>query len=123
MAYKLSGRQSRGILLTLSLLSGAFAQSTNYTISTVAGTGNGDGGPAVASGLAAPQGLAVDAAGNLYIADPKANCVRKVGADGTIITFAGTGRSAFSGDGGPATSAALNNPAAVAVDRSGAVYI
>src|SRR5258708_6997573 len=101
----------------------AFGQSASYNISTVAGIGNRDGGPATAALLAAPQGLALDSAGSLYIADAKANRVRKVGPDGTISTIAGMGTAAFGGDSGPAVAARLNNPSALAVDRSGNVYI
>jgi sugar lactone lactonase YvrE len=96
---------------------------------TVAGDGGsklGDGGPATEAGLCDPADVAFDAAGNMYIADtgvycsgPGANTFRKVDPDGTITTVAGTGEPGFSGDGGPATKARLNNPIAVAVDREG----
>ncbi|HTU36077.1 MAG TPA: hypothetical protein VMF66_19920 [Candidatus Acidoferrum sp.] len=83
-----------------------------------------DGGPAKNAQLAGPAGLAFDAANNLYFADARANLVRKVGADGNISTVAGNGRQSYSGDGGLATSASLNFPWGVAVDkRSGAIYI
>ena len=92
-------------------------------ISTVAGNGvyglGGDGGPATAAMLAHPTFVSIDAAGNLYIADTCGARVRKVAVDGTISTVAG----APVGDGGPATSAFLNRPDAVAVDASGALYI
>jgi hypothetical protein len=98
--------------------------SPNGTIETVAGTGeqgfSGDGGPATSAKLFAPRGLAVDTRKNLYIAEY--GSVRKVSPDGTITTFAGGGNHGY-GDGGPATSAALNwNPAGVALDRGGSVY-
>ena len=98
------------------------------TISTVAGTGTaafaGDGGSATAASLNGPNDVAVDAAGNLYIADELSNRIRKVTADtGYISTVAGTGSAGFSGDGGLATSAALNSPAGVAVDAAGNLYI
>jgi sugar lactone lactonase YvrE len=96
------------------------------TITTVAGTGvagfSGDGGPATAAQLSAPQQLAVGS-GNLYIADTSNNRVRRVDlATGTITTFAGTGTSGFSGDGGPATAAQLNYPVGLAIG-SGNLYI
>jgi len=98
------------------------------TVTTIAGTGRvgpvtGDGGPATSATLWNPHSVAVDGKGNLYIAGTSNQRVRKVSADGTITTIAGTGRPGFSGDGGPATSARLRNPYGVAVDGHGNVYI
>ena len=99
----------------------------NGTITTVAGTGvrgyTGDNGPASQAQLAAPNGVAVDAADNLYIADYSNNRVRKVGLNGVISTVAGNGSAGYSGDGGPATSASLRNPWDVAVAANGTIYI
>ncbi len=96
------------------------------TIMTVAGDGtagfSGDGGPAAGSRLNHPMGVAVDAGGNLYIADSGNNVVRKV-SGGVITTVAGNGTAGTTGDGGPATSAQLESPNAVAVDSAGALYI
>lgn len=97
-------------------------------ITTFAGNGSygstGDGGLAVDAGLEQPQGLFVDGSGNLYIADPAGNVVRKVSSStGIISTIAGTGTQGYSGDGGPATSAQLNSPIAVTLDGAGNVYI
>ncbi len=96
-------------------------------ISTVAGDGTrgfgGDGGPAVAAQLNRPQGMAVDGAGNLYIADSSTNRIRKVDAAGVISTVAGDGTRGFGGDGGPATAAQLNSPSGVALDGAGNLYI
>ena len=79
------------------------------TISTIAGTGErgfgGDGGPAVQAQLQSPNGVALDGAGNLYIADTRNNRIRKVDSAGTISTIAGTGERGFGGDGGPAGGA------------------
>jgi sugar lactone lactonase YvrE len=97
------------------------------TIDTIAGTGkpglSGDGGPARKAKLTSPHGVAVDRKGNVYFVDITHNRVRKVDTRGKISTFAGTGKSGFSGDGGPARKAKLNSPWAVATDRSGNVYI
>ena len=98
-----------------------------YIILTVAGNGStgvlGDGGPATSASLYEPEGVAVDAAGNLYIADTNFNRIRKVSADGTISTVAGNGSDGYLGDGGPATIAVLNLPNEVAVDAAGNLYI
>lgn len=101
--------------------------STGY-ISTIAGDGtqgySGDGGSALSAELGYPQGIAVDSAGNIYIADYVDNCIRKVTAStGDISTMAGNGTAGYSGDGGQAKSAQLNEPNGVAVDSSGNVYI
>ena len=94
---------------------------------TIAGNGNasyfGDGGPATKGSVNQPQGVAVDAAGNVYIADTLNHAVRKVTPDGVINTLAGTGNPGYSGDGGPANKARLSLPSAVAVDANGNVYV
>jgi hypothetical protein len=83
----------------------------------------GDDGPAIDAGITA-AGVAVDAAGNVYIADDGASRIRKVAAGtGVITTIAGSGTYGYDGDGGPATAAALANPNAVAVDAAGNVLI
>ncbi len=95
-------------------------------ISTVAGGASslGDGGPAVEARLSSPHGVAVDGAGNLYIADAGNDRIRKVdAATGIITTLAGTGVEEFSGDGGLATLAGLRTPSAVALDAAGNIYI
>jgi uncharacterized protein (TIGR03437 family) len=96
------------------------------TITTVAGTGSysfsGDGGPAVLATFQRPEGVALDSAGNLYVADVYNNRIRKV-SNGNITTVAGNGTAAWSGDGGPATSASLQNPRALTVAGNGDLYI
>ena len=95
-------------------------------ISTVAGNGSagfsGDGGPATAAQLDALDGVAVDSAGNLYIADSFNFRIRKVTTAGVINTVAGNGTPGFTGDGGPATAAQLGNTTGVAVDSAGNLY-
>ncbi|MEA2874723.1 MAG: hypothetical protein QOH67_5081 [Hyphomicrobiales bacterium] len=111
----------------LLVYSTAGRSQTKFTISTVAGNGaaaySGDGGSAINAGLNDPNGVAVDAAGNLYIAEYLGERVRKVATNGTITTVAGTGVLGFSGDGGPATMASLNGPFRVALDRAGNLYV
>ena len=84
---------------------------------------SGDGGPAVDAALGDPMGVAVDAAGNVYIADTFNSLIRKVTPDGIISTVAGDGIQAYYGDGNIATQAALYFPHDVTVDSSGDVYI
>ena len=100
--------------------------STGF-ISTIAGDGtagySGDGFAANLAKLHAPFGVAVDASGNVYIADMANYCIRKVNTSGVISTIAGTLNGGFSGDGGLATSARFYFPLGVDVDASGNVYI
>ena len=96
----------------------------SYTIQTVAGTSDvGDGGPAASAAIGDAQGVAVDAAGNVFLADTYDNRVRKITPDGKIATVAGDGSPGFRGDGGPASAARLNNPYGIAIDRAGNLYI
>jgi sugar lactone lactonase YvrE len=101
---------------------------TTGIVTTVAGTGTagyaGDGGPALSARLNAPQRLAIDSVGNIYIADSDNNAVRRVAASsGIITTVAGTGTGGFRGDGGPGTSALLRKPRGVALDGDRVLYI
>jgi uncharacterized protein (TIGR03437 family) len=83
---------------------------------------SGDNGPASSAQLNSPAGVAVDSAGNLYIADTQNQRIRKV-SNGVITTLAGNGTYGFSGDNGPATSAQLNDPSGIAVDSAGNLYV
>jgi uncharacterized protein (TIGR03437 family) len=97
------------------------------TISTWAGSGTagstGDNGAATSAALYLPFGVAVDADGNVFIAEFGGNRVRKVNSGGAIATVAGAGTAGYTGDGGPASAAQLTNPKAVAVDANGNIYI
>ena len=96
-------------------------------IQTVGGNGypgySGDGGPFAGAQFYYPKGLAIDAAGNLYIADFGNSVIRKVAVNGTITTVAGNGAPGYLGDGSAATNAELNFPEDVAVDSKGDLYI
>ncbi len=100
----------------------------NGGLALLAGTSrlgfSGDGGQATAAQLNNPQGLAVDSSGSIYIADSGNNRIRKITTGGsTITTFAGNGTAAYSGDGGQASAAALNNPQGLAIDIAGNLYV
>ena len=96
-------------------------------MSTVAGTGtagySGDGGQAASAALNGPQAVALDGSGNVYIADTKNNRIRKINSSGVISTVAGTGTAGYSGNGGAAALAMINQPRSVAVDGIGNIYI
>jgi trimeric autotransporter adhesin len=101
--------------------------SRTGAVATFAGNGTagfgGDGGAAGSAQLSYPTGLAIDKAGNLYIADTGNNRVRRVTPEGVISTVAGSGAVGYDGDRGPATSAKINGPTGVAVDGAGNLYI
>jgi len=106
-----------------------FKVDPNNTITRVAGVStvrgySGDGGPATSAQLNYPERIAIDSVGNIYFADESNSRVRKVTiATGIITTIAGNGTFAYSGDGGPATSASLNFPVGLAFDGAGNLYI
>ena len=101
--------------------------NTSGIISTIAGCGargySGDGGAATLAEFYYPSGVAVDVSGNLYIADESNNCIREVNPDGLISTIAGNGIAGYSGDGGLAAFAELDNAAGVGIDKTGNIYI
>jgi sugar lactone lactonase YvrE len=106
---------------------GGVRRIASGTITTIAGTGtlsySGDGGPASAAQFSAISGIAVDAQGNVYVADTSNDAIRLFPLGGTVSTIAGNGTQGYTGDGGPATVAKLNNPTGVAVSASGNVYV
>lgn len=97
------------------------------TIDTVAGNGqrgsSGDGGNPRSAEFFAPVGVAISPDGSLFIADANNNRVRRIDHGGNLVTFAGSGRAGFGGDGGPATAADLKLPTGLAFDNAGNVYI
>src|SRR5271155_2675582 len=100
---------------------------TTGTLTVAAGNGTvgytGDGGPATSAALNHPEGVFVDTAGNIFIADTDNSVIREVAAsNGNITTVAGNGKAGYSGDGGPATSAQLNDPYSVFVDSAGNIF-
>jgi len=116
-------------LLTLGIacLLSCVQVSAQKIIVTIAGTGNpgfsGDSSQAIAAQFNFPSSVAVDRAGNIYVADLLNNRVRKINTAGIITTIAGNGVAGYSGDGGPATSAQLNHPYRIAIDTIGNVYV
>lgn len=128
-------RRAVTIASILSVLAGLITVTANPLtakaalgdINAFAGTGtwgfSGDGGPATAAEVNNPNGVAEDAAGNVYIADTQNHRIRKVDPSGTISTYAGTGTAGFSGDGGPAAAAELNGPAWLGIDSAGNLLV
>jgi sugar lactone lactonase YvrE len=113
-----------GNLYIADLINQRVRKVSGGVITTIAGGGTslGDGGAATGAQLFQPEAVAVDSTGNVYIADPGASRVRKI-TSGVITTIAGTGTAGYTGDSGPATSAEIGWPAALAVDTLGNVYI
>jgi uncharacterized protein (TIGR03437 family) len=99
----------------------------NSVFTVVAGTGtssfSGDGGPAIRATFNNPVGIALDATGNLYVADSNNGRIRKITTDGNIFTIAGRGGASYTGDNGPALSATFSFPRSVVVDSQGNVYV
>ncbi len=95
-------------------------------ITTFAGTGSvgytGDGGVATSATFNYPSGIATDVLGNIYVTDINNSAIRKINSSGMITTIAGIGTVGYSGDGGPATSAALHSPGGICLDTAGNIY-
>lgn len=111
--------------LVVILIPAGFSQypTTPYKSTIIAGGGPPDGTAATLVALSAVQGVAVDGSGNLYVASGPQNRVYIIAPGGLISTVAGNGAYGYSGDGGPAVSAQLSNPSAVAIDGAGNLYI
>ena len=110
-----------GLLATVLPVLGA---TPEYSIKTVAGSDNvGDGGPAAQAYFGALEGIARGPDGSLYLADTGEQRIRRVTPDGVIHSIAGTGAPGYSGDGGPATAAALNAPYGLALDAAGRLFV
>jgi len=114
-------------LLVAAAIQLADAGAWAHSLAPFAGTGAtaplGDGGPASQATFKEPAGLAVDAAGNVFVADTGNNRIRRIGADGIVSTVAGDGTAGYNGDRIAATQARLNAPLSVAVDAQGDLYI
>ncbi len=115
------------IFLCLALAFCSAARAAEWTISTVAGTGtaggSGDGGPATAAQVDNPFGLTRGPDGALWFCEYTGQRIRKVDADGSIHTMAGTGTKGYTGDGGPALQASFNLPHEIRFDKAGNYYI
>lgn len=115
--------RSVGVLILLVSL-GGYASEKPYAIRTIAGSDySGDGGSAVSAPLRQLEGIAVDPAGNVYVADSGDNRVRRITPGGVIQSVAGDGHPGFRGDGGAAGQAQLRSPYGLALDRAGNLYI
>src|SRR5262245_35141384 len=118
----------RFVVCLMAVVVATAAEGPSGEMGTAVGTGragyDGDGGPAREAALNNPFDVAFDAAGNLYLSDTFNHCVRRVDArSGVITTVAGDGKAGFSGDGGPATMARLNEPYGVGLDRGGNLFV
>jgi hypothetical protein len=116
------------LTLTLLLVAGATADGPAPRIDTIVGTGtagfSGDGGPATRAQLNQPFHCTLDDRDNLYVADSANHCIRKLDLKtGILTTVAGTGKKGYTGDGGPATRATMNEPYALDVDAEGNLFV
>ena len=115
------------IVLILSAASWTSAWGQTYIISTYAGNGVsgylGDGSTVASAEFSSPEAVAIDASGNIYIADTNNNRIRKVDTSGNLTTYAGNGTAGYLGDAAAATAAELNKPSGLVIDSSGNLYI
>ena len=121
-----SGNQVLGTAYLSGVGQGGLGVFSPGEVVTAAGSGAWkvvQDGPALSAGLFLPTSVALDGAGNLYIADSLHNRIRKVDTTQTMTTIAGNGASTYTGDGGPAAGATLNTPSGVAVDGAGNLFI
>lgn len=118
-----------GNLIAADISNRVFRISTaNGSIEVIAGTGHfgfsGDGGPAIKAELSAPDAVALDQVGDIFVADSGNSRIRRIDArTGIITTVVGSRKRGITGDGGPALEASLENPDSIAVDRSGNLYV
>ena len=120
---RLNSKLLATLLLTFSLQALVASPVTAQTVETVAGGFVGDGGAATEASFVLPEFVVQDPSGNVYISDLFAHRIRKVTPAGIISTYAGTGISGYSGDGGPATSAMLRGPTGLTIDSAGNLII
>ena len=115
------------LLLLASALLAAHSPLTAASLRTIAGTGvkgfSGDGGPANAAQINNPFGVVRGPDGNLWFCEYGGQRIRTISSSGTIRTVAGNGQTGYTGDGGPATAASLNQPHEIRFDRAGDLYI
>ncbi len=125
--FGVAGGRAGHAYFASSSLNSVFRLDPSGVVTRVAGTSrmgySGDGGPAINAQLTDPNGLAMDRAGNLFIADSGNHRIRRVSTDGIISTVAGSGACCFSGDGGPAVSAAMDYPFGLTVDEAGNLFV
>ncbi len=127
MAYRLAVDESGNLFFPDYLNNRIRKISNTGIITTIAGNGvsgnSGDGGPAIAASTDPPYAITVDVLGNVYFSNYFTHYIRKISTTGIITTIAGTGTSGFSGNGGPAISAQLNNPEGLKADACGNLFI
>jgi len=117
---------TRLVLVLLITLTGSWSRSATWTVSDFAGVGKkgstGDGGPAAKAVISEVYGICRPPDGALYVCDTDNHQIRKITRDGTISLVAGTGTKGYSGDGGPALKAELNEPYEIRFDREGNLF-